>query len=464
VRGPGEVDAAVVGADGTERTHKRPGERDLVSIFGRVTVSRMGYGARGFESLYPRDAELNLPDERYSHGVRRRAAEEAAKTSFDETVKTLERTTGAHVPKRQTEGIVRRAATDFDAFYQTRAVADPTVAENTGPIMVLTADGKGVVMLTKDLRELTRKKAEANTHKMWGRLSSGEKKNSKRMATVAAVYTIEPFVRRPEDIIQPLGWPRIVEAESKRPRPESKRVWASVEKEPKDVIEEAFAEAARRDPLRTKIWTALVDGNQKQIELIQHAARRYGVKVIIVLDVIHVAEYLWDAAFALHGDANPWAERWVHDRLLEILRGKSSDVAAGMRRSATLQKLPADKRGPVDDCADYLINHRLYLHYDEYLAAGLPIATGVIEGACRHLINDRLDITGARWGLTGAEAVLRLRSLRSSGDFDEYWRFHEAQERQRNHAARYLAGKIPATRHPIPVANTRSRRHLCLVK
>ena len=83
---------------------------------------------------------------------------------------------------------------------------------------------------------------------------------------------------------------------------------------------------------------------------------------------------------------------------------------------------------PIDWC---LIKNKKRLAYDTALADGLPIASGVIEGACRHLINDRLDITGARWSLAGAEAMLKLRSLKSSGDFDEYWSFHKKQSKLR---------------------------------
>ncbi len=131
-----------------------------------------------------------------------------------------------------------------------------------------------------------------------------------------------------------------------------------------------------------------------------------------------------------------------------ILEGKSSLVAAGMRRSATKRKLSSEERKSVDTCARYLLNNSAYLKYDEYLKLGLPIATGVIEGACRHLIKDRMDITGARWSLKGAEAVLRLRSLYISGDWHEYWRFHSQQEHRRNHRCLYKDG-IPLLKQVI---------------
>lgn len=196
-----------------------------------------------------------------------------------------------------------------------------------------------------------------------------------------------------------------------RPRPEHKRVWASVDKPPKAVIEQMFQEALARDPARNKRWVVLVDGNPSQLALIKKEAKRQGVEPTIVLDVIHVLEYVWKAGIALQGEGNPETQRWVSDRLLEILRGNSSDVAAGMRRSATLRRMNTRERLAVDDCADYLLKYRRYLGYDQYLGAALPIATGVIEGACRDLIKDRMDITGACWGLPGAEAILKLRSF-----------------------------------------------------
>ena len=109
-----------------------------------------------------------------------------------------------------------------------------------------------------------------------------------------------------------------------------------------------------------------------------------------------------------------------------------------MRRAATLCQLSANERKPVDTCADYLLKYRDMLHYDDSLAQGFPIATGVIEGACRHLVKDRMAITGARWRLRSAEAVLKLRSLRSSGDREAYWDFHKAQELKRNHTSRLV--------------------------
>jgi hypothetical protein len=183
-------------------------------------------------------------------------------------------------------------------------------------------------------------------------------------------------------------------------------------------VEEVFEETRRRDPECRRRWVVLVDGDRHQIARVRAEARRRGLAsdITLVVDFIHVLEYLWDAAWCFFAEGDRGAERCVTERAFAVLQGRSSDVTAGIRRSATLRELPADRRKGADDCADYLIAKRSMLRYDRYLRAGLPIATGVIEGACRHLIVDRLDITGARWSVPGAEAILRLRSLRPSGD------------------------------------------------
>jgi len=459
LRGPGERLGKVEDAEGNVLPHRRMQQRSLMTVFGAVEVRRLGYGDRGTRSLHPLDADLNLPKEVYSVGVRRRAAEEAAKSSFDETMATLDRTTGAEVPKRQVEEIVARAATDFDAFYADRQEQAATKTESAGPILVMTMDGKGVVMRKEDLRASTRKKAERREHKMKKRLSRGEKRNAKRMATVAAVYTIQPFVRKPEDIVRELAPVRAVAP--KRPRPEHKRVWATLEKAPEEVVAEMARETNARDPNHKKQCVALVDGNDTQLRLLKEMAAREGIKLHIVLDLIHVIEYLWRASSNFCPEESPEAEQWVTERLLRILQGSAVGVAVGIRRSATKRHL--ENRRAADECAQYILNHKAFMHYDEYLAKGFPIATGVIEGACRYLVKDRMDLTGARWSLPGAEAVLRLRSLRASGDFDEYWQFHEQQEQKRNHEALYANGKVPPVQ-PISRAQGTRRCHLRLVR
>jgi hypothetical protein len=427
-----------------------------MTVLGPVEVERTVYSARKTAGLMPVDADLNLPPESYSLEVRRRMSLLASRVSFDAAVAEMEAHTGAPVPKRQAEELVTRAAKDFDAFYAETELSEPP--ERTSELLVMSFDGKGVVVRQEDLRPATRKAAAAGQRKLDSRLAKGEKSHRKRMATVAAIYTVAPHFRTAADIIAGLRHLEPVEGRTARPRPEFKRVWASLRREMEEVIDDAFDEAATRDPDGKKRWVVLVDGDPKQIRRIQAAAKRWNRTVTLVLDFVHVLERLWKAAYCLHAEGTPEAETWVLERLDRVLQGESSLVAAGIRRSATLRGLAPADRKPIDACADYLLKYRPMLRYGDALRAGLPIATGVIEGACRHLICDRLDLTGARWSLDGAEAVLRLRAILSSGDFDDYWAFHEEQVHVRTHQSRYQNATPPAVALPA------RRGHLRVVR
>ena len=451
-----ELPVVVRGEDGIDREAARPARRTVMTEFGEVELERNLYQAPGVTGRAPLDAAMELPAEKYSHEVRRLVAEESARASFDEVVAAVGKYSGAKVPKRQAEELAVRAARDFDAFYRDRLCA----AEDTDHLMVLSFDGKGIAMRHESLRAATRKAAEATPRRLHTRLTKGEKPNRKRMAEVAAVYTIAPWPRVVADVLHGAHAKR-----TDRPRPIHKRVWASVEHGAQQVIDDAFAEARRRDPEQRRRWVVLVDGSLDQLRRIKHAARATGAAITIVLDLVHVLEYLWRAAHAFHPGDNAEdqaaAERWVECRLIALLAGRSGgEIAKSLRLMLTTHTLDAKATRAVERAASYLVRHTRFMHYDRAIDAGLPIATGVIEGACRHLVQDRMGRTGARWSLAGAEAVLRLRALRASGDFDDYWQFHVAKEHERNHQSRYADGDVPS---PLPPLLPR-RPHLTLVK
>jgi hypothetical protein len=418
----------VVGVDGNARTQRREGcKRRLETRFGEVIVTRRGYGGRDLESVFPLDAELNLPPDKYSHGLREVVVQEVVGGSFDETVEHLARAGGGRMAKRQAEEVVVHLSQDFDAFYaQPLPLAQASGDERK--LLVISADGKGIVLHPNGLREATRRAMERAEHKQHTRLSPGEKKNRKRMATVVSVYEVAPYPRTAEQILDPEQ-----QRAGKRPLPENKRTWARVEADQGTVIDQAFEEAVRRDPDQKMRWVVLIDGQEDLLRQVTAAAKRYKVEIVLVQDFVHVLEYLWKAAYALHPADAEERESWVMDRATAVLEGRARDVAVGLRRAATRKQLSQSERKPVDKAADYIDNNHERLRYDQALAQGLPIATGVIEGACRHLVKDRMDITGARWGLERAEAILKLRSLKISGDLPAYLAFHFAQEHERNY-------------------------------
>lgn len=425
----------VCDAEGVYRPAVEAGHaRQLETIFGEVSITRLAYRAKGSENLYLQDAALNLPTERHSHGLRERCAIEATRGSYEEAQAAVARATGVELGKRQVEELTRRVAEDVDDFYEQ---AEREGAEETDAL-VISADAKGIVMRPDALRPATRKAATSATHKLTTRLSKGEKSNRKRMAELAVVYDCKPVPRTPADIFAREG-----DKKPEAPAAQTKWCTASVTADAGEVIEAAFDEAERRDPEHLRPWVGLVDGNNHQIKVLRAEARRRGVEISILVDVVHVLEYLWGAAWCFFDEGDPNAESWVKEKALAVLDGRAGVVAGAIGRKATMLGLAAKARRKADECARYLKNKAPYLDYPSALAAGWPIATGVIEGACRHLMRDRFDITGARWSLEGAEAMLKLRALRANGDWPAYWRHHLAAEHRRVHATRYAGGVIP---------------------
>jgi|SRR5215211_79764 len=439
----------VTGADGVARTRADTGrQRTLATRFGQVTVSRIAYRAPGVANLHLVDAALNLPREKHSHGLRKLAAIEAVRGSHEDAAEAITRVTGVKIGKRQVEELALRAAADVDIFCADRRPG-PAPQDHA---LVLTFDGKGIVMRPDALRPATAKAAATAQGKLATRLSPGEKRGRKRMAELACVYDAAPVPRAPQDVITSPAKTRRNkqkaqdEGKGKRRDPQAAGKWltASVTSDIPAVIADAFREADRRDPQHLREWVVLVDGNTAQIDAVTAETTRRGLSVTVVIDFIHVLEYLWQAAWSFFDKGEPAAEDWVADQARKVLHGKAGQVAAGIRRRATTYGYSRAERAGADTCARYLTTKLPFLDYPKALTQGWPIATGIIEGACRHIVKDRMDITGARWGLAGAEAILKLRALTASGDFDTYWRYHLRREHERIHHTKYRDTSILA--------------------
>ncbi|MFI0242037.1 ISKra4 family transposase [Streptomyces sp. NPDC016845] len=405
--------------------------RELATVVGTVTVARCALRSPGRPNAYPADAVLGLPRERHSLGVRKLAVLEAVRGSYDTALEAVTRACGKVAGKRQLEHLVRAAAVDVAAFYAART-PQPASAST---LLVLSADGKGIVMRPAHLREATRKAAERARRTFRTRLATGEKTGRKRMATLAAVYDAEAAVRRPHDIIAPPGGRS--DTRTPRPGPKARAKWltGSIEHDPDHVIAAAFDQAAARDPQHQRCWVVLIDGARHQREVIQAEAARRDLRIHIVLDIVHVIEKLWAAARCFYPATDPDAEHWIAAKAARILRGCADRAADEIRAEADDRHLAAEDRTGVDKVCQYLHHNADFIHYEKALASGWPIASGVIEGAARHLIADRLDITGSRWSVPGAEAVLLVRVVQANGDMPQYWDFHLHAEQHRLHPA-----------------------------
>jgi hypothetical protein len=454
----------VTGADGVRRARAERGHaRTVVTRLGAVEVTRIGYraGIKGVPALFPRDAVLNLPPCGYSWDLQQLAEMFCRSGSYEQGHEFVRAATGVSIGKRQLEQIIIGAAADAERFYQDQDQAVPAAGEQEPagdpglgqgqdrdraavpaaggqgqglPPLGISGDGKGVAMLP-DARRGRAKAPEQRVRTFDKRAGTGEKKGCKRMAETGAVFDVAPEPRTPEQIMRPDP------GSSNKTPPRAQNRWYTCDiTASRDVtIGKIFAEADRRDPDRLRTWIALVDGDNYQLGLFQAAAAARGITLAIVIDFIHVLEYLWKAAWCFHAPRDPAMEDWVTAQALDILHGRAAEVTARIAR------LAADHRpGPGSEHAkiirktlSYLQNKQPFMDYPRALAEGWPIATGVIEGACRHLVKDRMGITGARWSLQGAQAMLWLRAINASGDTSAYWHWHITQERQRNHLSRY---------------------------
>jgi len=419
----------VMGPDGICRTWAEWGHtRPLASVFGLVTVTRIAYRAPGARNVHLADGQLNLPPVKHSHGLSKLVAVLASRGSLAAACAGITAATGCALGTRQCQQLARAAAADFDDFYAGRR---PPPGAAPGDVLVLECDGKGIAVRPGQLRPRAARLARKSVPKQDGRLSRGEVRTRRRMAEVGAVFDLTPVARTAEMVLAPGPRP---------PGPKAAHKWltASVAADAADVVAGVFAEADRRDPHHERTWIALADGNKDQIRQIRAQAAARGIAITIICDFFHVTEYLWDAAWAFFPEASPDAAAWVRDRAAAILDGRVRQVAAALRAAITADPgLPAAKRKAAARTAGYLEAKAPHLDYPAALAAGWPISTGVIEGACRHLVKDRMAITGARWTVDTAEAILKLRALHANGDFDDYWAYHLQREHQRNHKHDY---------------------------
>jgi len=426
-RGLGDVGETVqLEETGTVLGESRERKTSLKSMFGEVRCERMAYSARGERQLCPKDEYLSLPERSYTYGVQRIAAREIAKGPYEEASLAIKDRTGLSISKRSLEDLAPELAKDFDSFYEERSAR--ALRSGSSKVLVGSLDSKGIPILKEP--------SDKNSARPRARLKKGQKPNKKKMATVGTVYTVAPYHRTVDEIIQDFEGTLPQEKRKGRPKPEHKRVWASLTEPPEHVFGEVAAEMEKRDPTKRKIAVCLTDGARP---LQRMAAKEIGAvfkSMILILDLVHVRERLWKAAHAFHKEGSDEAQAWVAKYMRMILEGDAAYAVRGMRQSATKKNLSAKKKEVVEEQAQYFKKNLPFMEYDKYLKKGLPIASGAVEGACKNLIKDRFERSGMRWSQEGAEAVLKLRALERSRDLETYLEYHQVSEHQRLYESR----------------------------
>lgn len=396
-------------------------DRRYVSIFGELTITRAVYGSREGQKIerVPRDERLGLPEGEFSYVLEDWSQRLCLRGSFAEAGQSLEMLPGLRLGTRALEGMNRAVAEYAPAF---RASSELPPPDEEGPLLVVTADGKGVPM----------RRPPQDGPKPHHRRTKGEKANTKQMACVGAVDSIEPFVRTAEDIIDEV----LRDQKAKRrPRPQHKHVWAEMTRQvggievpaKEGLFCQLDTELMLRNLGQDRPVVCLLDGERALWD-----ARQVSFpEAVGILDLFHVLERLWSVAHCFHTEGSEEAKRFVEERLRDLLQGRVGYVIAGLRRRLTRGKLRGSRRKVVRAAVEDLANNKDHMRYDEYLAAGYPIGSGVAEGACRHLVKDRLEPTGMRWTVEGAQAMLHVRAWYLNDQWGEFLEFRVEQEQAR---------------------------------
>lgn len=413
--------------------------RRLATVFGTFSLKRAVYGERAGQKaeFIPLDARLGLPKSDFSYLLQDWDQSLAVENSYSHTSKILERILGFSQVVDSLERMNRSMAEEVPAYRDSKPI--PAAVEE-GEILVVSADGKGV--------PIRRKLGEAA---IFGHRKKGEKRNKKRMATVGAIYTIDPLHRTPEQVVESLFRDPTqdrLQKKKDRPHPVHKELLASLtfeeggeEINSADVVFHRLSQqAAERDPTGIKPGVAIMDGQKSLWEMRQEYFPEK--EWVEVLDLLHVTPRLWQAAHLFYGEGGAEATRFVKERLLSVLIGSVGYVIGGLRQMGTKAKLGGAKKKSLRTICNYLEKNRARMRYGEYLKAGYPIASGVIEGACRHLVKDRMERAGMRWSMRGAQAMLDLRSTFLNGDWDEFTQYRIRKQTESLYPYQKIVQKI----------------------
>jgi len=394
------------------------------SVFGKVRFARHYFTAVGQEGLCPLDADLSLPARCYSNLLQEWGTYGATDASYHESQAALARILGIGVGRAALETMAGDAAVDVEAFYAQPVSMEVRAAD--GPLLVVQADGKGVPMVQPP--------SEARPV----RLGKGQKRTKKKEAVVTSLYTIAPYVRTPREVVAALLQDRDRPPDTApRPTPLGKELRATLDG--KEVaLTRLAARTQQREGRHIQERVALTDG----AEALQKRIETHFPRHTLVLDIIHATDYLWNAANALLGETHPDRLAWIRTYLEQLLNGDTPAVITALERAAQDPARTTTQRKALLGTAGYYRRNAPYRHYDVYLARGWPVGTGVVEGACGHLVKDRMEQAGMRWTTAGAQVVLDLRALRLNGQWDAYGQFH----RQRQHERLYgTAHSVPET-------------------
>lgn len=437
LQGRGDIGESVCKEDGKQlHRSKNPSQTHLRSIFGKHAFEEYTYapGAKKAIELRPVSARMALPERQWSFLLQELSQMLAIDSAYELAMANLGTIFGTRFSVDTAEQINSEMGIAAGKF-----LADLPLPEagTEAKLLVATADCKGVPLVKEDAEKVAAFE------------QSKKRPGNRKMSTVASVYTVEPHVRTAEDIVEALfrEEPDEDSCTRKRPKPVNKNTTAHFpetfedgeENVPISGIHVAMAwitcqVIARRR--RGQVMLALMDG-QESLWTTLALNFEFGTRTVPILDILHVLTYVWQAAGLFEKD-DAKRKAFTRERLLRILRGEASGVIIGLRRLGTTRKLRGESAKTIAKICNYLTKNLDKMKYDEYLRRGYPIASGVIEGACRHLVKDRMERSGMRWTLEGARSMLNMRAAFQSDHWTRFMQDRMEKEIEKTHSNRSL--------------------------
>jgi hypothetical protein len=434
LQGDGDMGETICNESQDWRRLEAAHERRYVSIFGEFLLSRVVYGSREGRKIdfVPLDNRLQLPAGVFSYVLQDWSQSLCVESAFGQVSPLLQRLLGLKISVDSLERMNEHMAKQVEAYREERPAPAP---ETEGELLVASADGKGIVM-----------RRQADDPAPAAHRTKGEKASQKQMATVAAVYTVDRHMRTAEEVVAALFRDPREGPPPPRPKPQNKHVWARLSRADTeayrsgiDLVHEEMmqeiVERNRQDAAWLRPMLCLYDGQEA---LWEARDRRLPGVCIGILDLLHVTPRLWKAAHLFHKEKSVAAQQFVRERCLRVLQGQVKGVLRGLRALGTRHGLTGARKKSLTEICGYLEKNQDRMRYDEYLAQGYPIASGVIEGACRHLVKDRMERAGMHWTPTGAQAMLDVRSVHVDGDWEKYQEYRIKHERRQLYPHRHL--------------------------
>jgi hypothetical protein len=414
----------LVSDDGREIPFLAQKTRTFFSIFGKFKFERPYFYQRGQGGTSPLDELLGLGDDIYSDMLRQMHELLTVHTTYDSSVSIMGRFLGFDLSTRVAQQFVSKDAVDMVAYYDKQAA--PPV-ESEAEILVAQADGKGVPLVQGKC--------------------AGEQKIRKKEAVVTSVYTIATRPRTPEDVLVSYFDNKPSDRPKERHRPQNKKLWATLQG--KDTAFQRLRQQVdKREGTHIQHRVALCDGD----DALQTRFEGYCHNFTLILDFIHADEYLWDAANALFAEDDPQRTDWVRQLATLMLTSQTTSLIASLRQQADIAETTAVARKELHKAANYFERNQVRMDYKTYLANGWPIASGVIEGACRHLVKDRMECSGMHWNQPTAEAMLALRAVAENDDWDAYHAFRRQRRQKRLYYSDSPEAFVPTVYHQLPLA------------